>query len=104
MTAGAWRPTERDGAVTFEIIVQPRASRPGIGPVIGDRLRVSVSAAPVDGKANDAVIRTLAEALDVPRTSIEIIRGETTRRKTIRIHNLPAARLLTARLLALATP
>jgi uncharacterized protein (TIGR00251 family) len=93
VTAAGWRPTARDGAVTFEVIVQPRASRPGVGPVVGDRLRVSVSAAPVDGKANDAVIRTLAEALDVPRSAIEIVRGETNRRKTIRIRGLALDRL-----------
>jgi uncharacterized protein (TIGR00251 family) len=65
-----------------------------VGPVIGDRLRVSVAAAPVDGKANDAVVRALADALDVPRSQIEIVRGETNRRKTIRIRDLPLARLL----------
>jgi uncharacterized protein (TIGR00251 family) len=91
---GAWQPSERDGAVTFEVIVQPRASRAGVGPVVGDRLRVAVSAPPVDGKANEAVVRVLSEALGVARSAIEIVRGETGRRKTIRVRGVGMARVL----------
>jgi uncharacterized protein (TIGR00251 family) len=90
---GAWTPTERDGAVTFEVIVQPRASRPGVGPLVGDRLRVGVAAPPVDGKANEAVVRTLAEALGVARSAVEIVRGETGRRKTVRVRGVAAAQV-----------
>jgi uncharacterized protein YggU (UPF0235/DUF167 family) len=53
----------REGAVTIDVIVAPRASRAGLGPVVGDRLRVAVTAPPVDGKANAAVIETIADAL-----------------------------------------
>ena len=77
--------SEKDGAVTVDIVVQPRASRAAVGPVVGDRLRVSVNAPPVDGKANHAVVRALAEAFGVPRSAVEIVRGETGRRKTVRI-------------------
>jgi hypothetical protein len=76
-----------------DIVVQPRASRAGLGPVIGDRLRVSVTAPPVEGKANEAVIRTLAEALGVPRSAVTILRGETGKRKTVRIAGTTAAAL-----------
>jgi uncharacterized protein (TIGR00251 family) len=72
--------------------VQPRASR----PVVGDRLRVAVVAPPVDGKANEAVVRTLAEALGVPRSSVKIVRGETGRRKTVRVHGVTLAAVLAA--------
>ena len=85
---------EVDGALIVDILVQPRASREGVGPVIGDRLRVSVSAAPVDGKANEAVVRTLAAALGTPRTAVEIVRGKTGRRKTVRIQGATLAALL----------
>ncbi len=77
----------------MDVVVQPRASREGVGPVVGDRLRVSVSAPPVDGKANEAVIRTLAEALGVPRGAVTILRGETGKRKTVRIAGITAAAL-----------
>jgi hypothetical protein len=76
-----------------DIVVQPRASREGVGPVVADRLRVSVNAPPVDGKANEAVIRTLAEALGVPRAAVTILRGETGKRKTVRIVGVTAAAL-----------
>jgi len=77
--------TEKDGGVTFDIVVKPRSSREKVGPVQGDRLVVAVNAPPVDGKANEAVVRVLAEAFGVPRSVVTIVRGETGRRKTIRI-------------------
>jgi uncharacterized protein (TIGR00251 family) len=79
-----------------DILVQPRASKAALGPVMGDRLRVAVTAPPVDGKANEAVVRTLAEALGVPRAAVEIVRGETGRRKTVRLRGVTLATLLAA--------
>jgi uncharacterized protein (TIGR00251 family) len=87
------RATEASDAVTVDIVVQPRASREGIS-LMGDRLKVSVNAPPVDGKANEALIRVLADALSVPKANIEILRGETGRRKTVRIRGVTLARLL----------
>ena len=89
----AWKATERDGAVTFDVLVQPRASRPGVGPLVGDRLRVAVAAAPVDGKANDAVTKVLSDTLGVPRSAVTIVRGETSRRKTVRVAGLTLTHL-----------
>jgi uncharacterized protein (TIGR00251 family) len=87
------RATEKDGALTVDIVVQPRAARAGVGPVVGDRLRVAVTAPPVDGKANEAVARALAEALGVRAGAVAIVRGETGRRKTVRIHGVSLAAL-----------
>jgi uncharacterized protein (TIGR00251 family) len=67
------------------VVVQPRASRAGLGPVVGDRLRVAVTAPPVDGAANEAVIALVAESLGLPRRAVEIVRGQSGRRKTLRI-------------------
>ena len=80
-------------AILIDILVQPRAARPGVGPLVGDRLRVAVSAPPVDGQANDAVIEELARAFGVRRAAVTIVRGQTGRRKTVRIAGgvLPAA-------------
>jgi uncharacterized protein (TIGR00251 family) len=76
---------ELDGALVVDVIVQPRASRAGVGPAVGDRLRVSVTAPPVDGKANAAVIEAVAEAFGVRRADVTILRGATGRRKTLRV-------------------
>lgn len=76
---------EKDGALVIDVIVQPRASRAGVGPLQGDRLRVAVNAAPVDGQANNAVISLMAEAFGVRRGAVSIVRGETSRRKTVRV-------------------
>ena len=72
-------------ALVFDIQVGPRASRTAVGPSVGKRLRVAVSAPPVDGAANAAVIEALAEAFGVPRRAVEIVRGQTGRRKTVRL-------------------
>ena len=69
----------------IDVLVVPRASRTAVGPMQGDRLRVAVTAPPVDGEANAAVIDALAKAFGVRRGAIEIVRGERGRRKTIRI-------------------
>jgi uncharacterized protein (TIGR00251 family) len=76
---------ERDGAVTFQILVQPRASRPRIGPVHDGRLKIAVTAPPVDDAANTAVIELVARALGVARVAVEVVGGATSRRKTLRV-------------------
>ena len=82
---------EKDGAVTIDIAVKPRSSREGLGSVQGDRLCVAVNAPPVDGKANEAVGRVLAQAFKVARSAVVIVRGETGRKKTVRITGITAA-------------
>jgi uncharacterized protein (TIGR00251 family) len=77
--------SEAAGALTFDVLVVPRASRERIGPVHGDRLKIQLTAPPVDGAANEALIALLARALAVPKGQIEIVRGSTGRRKTVRV-------------------
>lgn len=84
------RITEKDGGVILDVAVKPRASREGVGPVQADCLVVSVNAPPVDGKANEAVVRVLAETFGVPRSAVTIVRGETGRKKTVRIAGVTA--------------
>lgn len=78
------------GEIQVDVLVQPRASREKIGPVHGDRLKLAVTAPPVDGEANAAVIALLARALDVARSALEVSAGASSRRKTIRVRGLSA--------------
>jgi uncharacterized protein len=74
-----------DGEVTIEVTARPGASRRGIIGARGERLVVGVHSGPQKGKANDELIEYLAGELRVPRSAILIVRGATSRRKTIRI-------------------
>jgi uncharacterized protein len=78
-------------AVDIDVLVQPRASRARIGPVHGDRIKVAVTAPPVDGEANAAVIELFAHALRRPRGAVEVVAGLASRRKTVRIRGVTAA-------------
>lgn len=76
---------EQAGAVTFDVLVQPRASRAKIGPLHDGRLKVAVTSPPVDGEANAAVVELLAKRLGVAKSAVEVIAGTSSRRKTIKI-------------------
>lgn len=82
-----------DGAL-LAIKLQPRASANEIGTALGDELRVKVTAPPVDSAANEALVRFLADQLDCPRNCVELIRGQTSRHKTIKLHGLSAEAVL----------
>ena len=64
---------------------QPRSKADGLAGVIGDALRVRLTAPPVDGKANQQLIRVLAAAFGVPRSKLRIEKGENRRDKLIRV-------------------
>lgn len=76
---------EDAGAVTFDVKVQPRASRERVVGMEGERLKIALTAPPVDGAANEALVRFLAAALGVARRDVEIVRGQTGRLKTVRV-------------------
>ena len=75
---------------SFTVRVQPRARRNAIVGEIGDALKIALTAPPVEGRANDACIGFLAEFLKVPRSSVTIAAGETSRNKVIRIARMSA--------------
>jgi uncharacterized protein len=81
---------ESPTGVTFAIKVQPRARKNAIVGALGDALRISLTAPPVDGKANQACIDFFAKLLKVPRSSVTIAAGQTSRNKVIRIAGLSA--------------
>jgi uncharacterized protein (TIGR00251 family) len=70
---------------TFAIRVQPRAARTAITGTVGDSLKVSLSAPPLDGRANAAVVEFFSEILSVPRSAVQVVAGERSRNKIVRI-------------------
>ena len=78
---------------TFAIRVQPRARKNAIIGEIGDALKIALTAPPIEGRANEACIEFLAEFLKVPRSSVTIAAGETSRNKVIRIAGISADEL-----------
>jgi uncharacterized protein len=75
---------------TFAVKVQPRARRNAIIGVVGDALKLAVTAPPVDGKANQAVIKFFADLFEIPRASVTIASGEASRDKVVRVAGVPA--------------
>ena len=69
----------------------PRSPKNVIDGVRDGRILVRVTAAPVDGAANDAVVATIAAALDLPRRAVRVVRGDTSRNKTIEVAGLDSA-------------
>jgi uncharacterized protein (TIGR00251 family) len=81
---------ETSSGVSFAVKVQPRAKKNAITGEVGDALKISLTAPPIEGRANQACIEFLANLLDVPRSSITIASGQASRRKVIRVAGLPA--------------
>ncbi len=88
-------------SVTFWLKVKPRSSRERLGLDSAGDLRLELHAAPAEGQANEACVRFLARALDLPQSSVAIVSGERSRRKLLRITGHPADEIV-GRLTALA--
>jgi uncharacterized protein (TIGR00251 family) len=76
------------GGCVVNVRVIPRASKNQIQGVLGDALKIRLQAPPVDGKANEALVRFLAETLNVPTRSISLLSGETGRSKRVLLTGL----------------
>jgi uncharacterized protein (TIGR00251 family) len=87
----AWRRVGADGSITLTIHAQPGAKKTEVAGAHGDCLKIRLAAPAVEGRANDALIAFLAASFGVPRRNVMLVRGETGRRKTLRIAS-PAAR------------
>ena len=81
---------ESAGGVTFAVKVHPRARKNAITGEFGDALKLSLTSPPVDGRANQACIEFFAKLLKVPRSSVTIASGQSTRNKVIRVAGLTA--------------
>ena len=77
--------TQGAQGVTFAVKVHPRARKNAITGVVGDALKLALTAPPVEGKANQAVIEFFADLFAIPRSSVTIASGETSRNKIVRV-------------------
>ncbi|HJP15067.1 MAG: DUF167 domain-containing protein [Nitrospinota bacterium] len=79
-------PVRRDvGALSFEVAVQPRSSKAAVEGARGGALSVRLTSPPVDGAANKQCVEVLAKAFRIPKSTVEIVSGASSRRKRIRI-------------------
>lgn len=81
---------QNTAGVTFAVKVHPRAKRNAITGEIGDALKISLTTPPIAGRANDACVEFFAKVLKVPRSSVTIASGQTSRNKVIRVAGVTA--------------
>jgi uncharacterized protein (TIGR00251 family) len=81
---------EAAGAITFSVRVHPRAKKDAISGRVGDALKLSLTSPPVEGRANQACIEFFAKLFKVPRASVTIAAGETSRNKVVRVIGISA--------------
>lgn len=79
---------------TLEVVISPNASRTKVLGEFDGAWKVALAAPPVDGKANKALVAFFAKWLGVPKKSVRIVRGETSRRKVLAIDGLGEADIL----------
>lgn len=84
---------ETTRGLSFAVKVQPRARRDAIIGTVGNALKVSLTAPPVEGKANQAVIDFFADFFDIPCSSVTIASGKTSRLKVILVSGINAEQL-----------
>ena len=87
MSFPAYLRAAADG-VFLSVKLQPRASANEVGEPLGNELRIKVTAPPVDAAANEALVRLLAERLECPRNTVELVRGQTSRHKLIKLYGI----------------
>jgi uncharacterized protein (TIGR00251 family) len=76
---------ETANGITFAVKVHPRARKNAITGIVGEALKLALTAPPVEGRANQAVLEFFADLFAIPRSSVTIASGETSRNKIIRI-------------------
>jgi hypothetical protein len=81
--------------VLLSVKLQPRASTNEIGEPLGGELRIKVTAPPVDSAANEALLRLVAERFGCSRNRVELVRGQTSRHKIVKLHGFTIETVLT---------
>lgn len=94
----------KEATITLKVHLQPRASRNGIDGVQGDALKLRVTAPPLEGRANKALKKLLAEHLRIPPSQIAIITGQRSREKLVQLSGISRAELEKALGVSLPAP
>ncbi len=89
-----WSITEANGSVTFAVRIVPRSSRNQVVGVEGGALKIKLTAPPVEGAANAALIEFVAEWLGVRRSAVSIVSGDKARNKLVRVKGVTREQVL----------
>ncbi|UCV11417.1 YggU family protein [Dechloromonas denitrificans] len=93
-----WFRLAADGRITLTLHIQPGAKKTEFAGLHGDALKIRLAAPPVDGKANEALVKFVAEVLGLPKSAVNLKSGQTSRRKILEVTGSDSqaiARLLT---------
>jgi uncharacterized protein (TIGR00251 family) len=88
-----WFRQAADGRLLLTLHIQPGAKKSGCAGRHGEALKIRLAAPPVDGKANEALLRFIAERLGVAKSAVSLKSGQTSRHKVVEVSGLPAAAL-----------
>ena len=90
-----WYRVAGDGRITLTLHIQPGAKKTEFAGLHGDALKIRLAAPPVDGKANEALIKFMAERLDLAKSAVTLKSGQTSRRKVLEVEGADAALIAT---------
>ena len=76
------------GGVLLSVAARPRSGKPGVGPIADGALTVRLSSPPADGAANEELARTISKTFGIPKTSVVLERGRSSRVKTLLLKGL----------------
>ena len=80
-----WFRLASNGSITLTLHIQPGAKKTEFAGLHGDALKIRLAAPPVDGKANEALIKFVAETLKLPKSAVNLKSGQTSRRKVLEV-------------------
>ena len=86
-----WFRLAADGRITLTLHIQPGAKKTEFAGLHGDALKIRLAAPPVDGKANEALVKFLAEVLHLPKSAVTLKSGQTSRRKVLEVSGATTA-------------
>ena len=89
----AWWSQAADGSVVLALHIQPGAKKTELAGLHGEALKIRLAAPPVDGKTNAALVAFLAKACGVSKSAVELVSGETSRSKRVRVRGVESAML-----------
>jgi uncharacterized protein (TIGR00251 family) len=90
-----WFRVAADGRITLTLHIQPGAKKTEFAGRHGDALKIRLAAPPVDGKANEALVKFIATTLHLPKSSVTLISGQTSRRKVLEVNGAESSEITT---------